>query len=275
MNIYGVIYKITNLINEKVYIGQTHCDRGFYGRYEHSGNSDIERVYKYHKGLKDKVKNYNKHLLYSIEKYGFENFNVEKEFDVAYSQEELDELEIKYIAQFDSFKNGYNNNAGGGGNRGRFGELNSFYGKHHTKETKEYFRNLNTGKHPNEETRKKMSDNSSRYWLGKHHTEETKEKLRQSHLGKYDGENNPMYGKSWKEGKTQKEIDTILEKKQKAQPKTKVICITTGKVFNSIREASDFYNVDSSSISKCCRGKIKYSGKLEDGTKLVWSYFYE
>ena len=40
----------------------------------------------------------------------------------------------------------------------------------------------------------------------------------------------------------------------------------------TIKEASEYYNIDNSGIAKCCKGKIKYCGKLSDGTKLVWRY---
>lgn len=40
----------------------------------------------------------------------------------------------------------------------------------------------------------------------------------------------------------------------------KVICINTGECFESIKKASEKYNLDSSSISKCCRGKLKTVG---------------
>lgn len=52
----------------------------------------------------------------------------------------------------------------------------------------------------------------------------------------------------------------------------KVICITTGQVFNSIREAQNYYNARLN-ISDCCRGKSKSAGKLLDGTRLVWMYY--
>jgi hypothetical protein len=54
----------------------------------------------------------------------------------------------------------------------------------------------------------------------------------------------------------------------------KVICITTGKVFDCISEAAKFYNIiGRSHISGCCRGEHKYIGKLEDGTELKWMYY--
>jgi len=55
----------------------------------------------------------------------------------------------------------------------------------------------------------------------------------------------------------------------------KVICLTTGEIFDSFKEASKKYGIQSSSISACCRNnsKIKSAGKLEDGTKLNWMYY--
>ena len=110
--IYGVIYKITNKINNKCYIGQTIRD--FNKRYEATGEG-IERVYNFHKNNKKYGIYYNKHLLSSIEKYGLDNFDVNKKLDVAYSKEELDMKEIYYISLYDSYNNGYNNTRGGDG----------------------------------------------------------------------------------------------------------------------------------------------------------------
>ena len=52
----------------------------------------------------------------------------------------------------------------------------------------------------------------------------------------------------------------------------RVKCITTGEVFNSITEASEYYNATRNRISLCCKGKAKTTGKLPDGTKLQWEY---
>jgi len=51
----------------------------------------------------------------------------------------------------------------------------------------------------------------------------------------------------------------------------KVICITTGKEFNSIKEATEYYKIYQSGISDCCRGRISFAGKL-NGEKLRWKY---
>jgi hypothetical protein len=55
----------------------------------------------------------------------------------------------------------------------------------------------------------------------------------------------------------------------------KVICVTTKKVFDCIAEAANYYNITSSrnAISGCCKGKHRYIGSLEDGTKLKWMYY--
>lgn len=53
----------------------------------------------------------------------------------------------------------------------------------------------------------------------------------------------------------------------------KVICITTGVIFTSIKEAGKFSNTTYSHITECCKGERKSAGKLADGTKLQWRYY--
>lgn len=98
--IYGVVYLIRNNVNNKVYIGQTSEKGGFDRRYKHN--------------LRDYT--HNTHLRNSIDKYGIENFYTDKEFDIAYSQEELDKLEDMYIKMYEATnpKKGYNKTFGGG-----------------------------------------------------------------------------------------------------------------------------------------------------------------
>lgn len=94
---FGLIYIITNLINNKVYIGQTiqtiknrwqgHCRKAC-SRAE--ANMQIKRA---------------------IFKYGKENFKI-RELERC-KVENLDEREIYYINLYNSFIDGYNNTKGG------------------------------------------------------------------------------------------------------------------------------------------------------------------
>lgn len=89
---YGYIYKITNKINGKPYVGQTI-------------KTDInERWYRY-KGLhcKQQPKIYNALLKYGVENFIFEIIDLS-----ATDQKDLDALEDQYIIRFNSIKNGYN-----------------------------------------------------------------------------------------------------------------------------------------------------------------------
>ena len=56
---------------------------------------------------------------------------------------------------------------------------------------------------------------------------------------------------------------------------TKVICTTTNMVFDSIKEAAEFFNINikSNNISLVCTGKRNYCGTYNN-QKLKWSYLY-
>lgn len=111
-----IIYKITNKINKKVYIGQTR--NNFKKRY-YGGGEGIERVFNYHNSNKEKGVYYNIHLLNSIEKYGFDSFEVDEVFERCNSIEELNNKEIYWIKYYKSnnCKYGYNETIGGEGRK--------------------------------------------------------------------------------------------------------------------------------------------------------------
>lgn len=78
---------------------------------------------------------------------------------------------------------------------------------------------------------------------GKKHSKETKEKIRQSSIGRGT---------------------------------KKIICITTGEVFNSMVEASRKYNVQTAHLTNCCKGRRNTTGKHPvTKTPLKWEYFKE
>ena len=114
-----------------------------------------------------------------------------------------------------------------------------------------------------EETKLKMSEAKK----GIKFSEEHKQKISEAKKGKkgvyHCSEETKLKISEAKKGRKFSE-----EHKQKLSKK--VICVTTGKIFNSYKEASDYYNVAKSHISNCCKGIYKSAGKLSDGTKLQW-----
>lgn len=59
----------------------------------------------------------------------------------------------------------------------------------------------------------------------------------------------------------------------KSTAKRKIICTTTGEVFNTLVEAERKYQIPNSNISHCCKGKYKSAGKHPvTGEKMIWMY---
>ena len=86
------IYKITNIVNNKVYIGQSI--------------RPVEKRFQRH--ISDSINNVlDTHFARAIRKYGAENFKVEV-IDTAQDQEELNKKEQEWIQKYDSVNNGYN-----------------------------------------------------------------------------------------------------------------------------------------------------------------------
>lgn len=176
-----IIYKISNLVNDKVYVGQTWKENL---RYYFISS---------HVCSPNRVKLYN-----AIKKYGVDNFEIVPIW-YCFSQDEADEIEIFFIKEYNSVEGGYNIRYGGSGG----GKL--------SKETKEKISNSLKGKIPwnknkitSSNVKKKISESmkgnipwnknkrlSSEYkkklseakigkpsnMLGKHHSEKTKEIL--------------------------------------------------------------------------------------------------
>lgn len=189
---YGYIYKITNTINGKCYIGQSL--------------NITRRFYKYRTlRCKGQPKLYN-----AFKKYGIELFSFEK-LDTAPDQIVLDYLEDFYIQSLDTIKEGYNCRDGGcGGSNGplteehkqkisnalkgksiqpdilknRLGKKRSPEAIQNIAECKRGSKNPNFGKSLSEETKIKLSESLR----GRQYTEESKQKMSKIK----QGDNNPM-----------------------------------------------------------------------------------
>ena len=170
---YGQIYRLTNKINSKSYIGQT--------------TMKIDKRFSKYKNLdcKDQPKIYN-----ALKKYGPENFLFEVIDTSSQNQKLLDDLEIMYIAKLDSIKNGYNCEPGGFGR----GKLISNETKHKMSLSHSGKNNYNFGKKMSNEQKLKLSiahTGKKGPNLGKSMNEQTKLKISQ----KLQGCNHPNFGK--------------------------------------------------------------------------------
>lgn len=62
-----------------------------------------------------------------------------------------------------------------------------------------------------------------------------------------------------------------ISKKSVRKAKRAVICLTTGKTFDSSAAADRYYELGKGSVNNCCRGLYSYS-MTKEGTKLEWVY---
>ncbi len=152
----GCIYKITNSVNGKAYIGQSVYD-----------------------AEKTRIKNHlggygNRYLRNALAKYGRDAFNWEI-FHDGILPAFLDSFEIETIEKYKTlYPNGYNLTTGGNALRG---EKNPFYGKRHSEETRQKFKERSRS----EEFRRKMSEANK----GRKHSEEHRRKLSESQKARW------------------------------------------------------------------------------------------
>lgn len=164
----NLIYKATNIINNKAYIGKAV--------------SSVEVRKQQH--YRDALNGCDFIFHRAIRKYGFENFK----WEILYNnvpKEQLGFAEICAIYTHDSLYNGYNMTFGGEGCLGRITK----------EETKQKISIANRGenspmfgKHLSEEMKKKLSESH----MGKTFSLESRQKMSMSRIG----EKNPMFGKS-------------------------------------------------------------------------------
>jgi len=163
-----IIYQAVCFVNKKIYIGKTINDlESRKNRHYSDAFNQLSQTH-FHRALR---------------KYGKENFEW-KVIHKCKTEKELTEMEIHYIKEMDTLKNGYNLTDGGdGGPSGKYhpmygngykimGKNNPFFGKHHSKEQK-----------------KKWSEDRKGTRMGD-------ENVMITHNIDFSGENNPFYGKT-------------------------------------------------------------------------------
>ena len=236
---YGVVYKITNVINNKVYIGVT--TKTFRERY--GGN--LAKT------------THNKHLKNSIKKYGIENFVINEEFDVAYSVEELNEKEQYYIKKYDAMSpnKGYNKVSGG------------VIGYQYSEQTKLKMSEANTRK----KTVYQYMLNGN--YIGEYTSLTSVRDIGYCHKSVNDcclGRHKTAYGCYWSYEKLSKEQ---VIKRVTANTRTNTIAVyqytKSGEFvrrFSSIQDVGREIGLFPQNISKVCSGKRKHCGGYK------WSY---
>jgi hypothetical protein len=173
-----IIYKTTNEINGKYYIGCHQTDN-----------------------INDGYLGSGKHLRYAIKKYGIDNFKFEILYSVL-SKEEMFELE-RNIVNEDLVKNPQTYNLKIGGSGGNPGIVGAFKGKKHSEETKQNIRdnikNSKTWKSPWERSVEKygydeacrlnsLGDKSGSKGISK--SDSHRQKLREASLKNNSGKQN-------------------------------------------------------------------------------------
>ena len=85
-----------------------------------------------------------------------------------------------------------------------------------------------------------------------------------------------MYTDDYNKLNKREVIKYLIDKKVKEYTENisgkPVYCTTTNEVFNSIMDAVRAYGGNESGIRKCCRGEMKTSGTLQNGTRLTWVF---
>lgn len=202
------IYKITNQINNKIYIGKHQT-----------------------KDLNDNYMGSGKLLVAAIKKYGIENFKKEILF-VFDNELEMNSKEAELVTKkFVKESNNYNLCPGGNGG---FGYINSTPGLHISNNTEirnkwkqsllekygvdNYAKTKEWKKRQSKQMKKLHSLGKIKYdtFTGKKHTDETKKKISEANSKHQKGRGNSQFGTMWitngqENKKIKKEIDIIPE----------------------------------------------------------------
>lgn len=239
------IYLTTNIINGKQYIGQ------------HKG--DINDSY-FGSGI---------NITKALKKYGKENFKKEI-LKLCESREEADIWERYYINFYNAIEdeNFYNLQEGGTGGDG-WRACQKWLLNNPDKAKKIYEKNIENLKRWKENNPEKYQElvlkplrEGCIQWR-KNNPEKVAENIKKLNKGKEEWQKNHPE-------EHQKQIDAWRKAGSEANSQ-KIICITTGEIFESQSAAARAYNIPQTNISKCINGLRKSAGKHPiTKEKMVW-----
>lgn len=239
------IYKITNIVNKKVYIGQS---------------INIKARWKDHMNSLNRKDSKCTLLQRAWNKYGQSNFSFE--ILELCSENMLDEIETKYIDLYDSCNvdKGYNIEPGGNAN------------KYLSDQTKQKIRDAHLGIRASDETKKKMSESRVGHknpMYGKTHSEETRKKISEAKNGKPGHLQNDYQRECARLANLGKVISEDTRKKISAANKGNIphnknlrpiYCIELNKVFENASFAGKELSIYSGNIINCCEHIRKTCG---------------
>lgn len=237
----GYIYKITNTLNQKSYIGQTITKL-----------SERFAKHKYLANHPEQQHNVS-YIHRAIHKYGIENFTFETVEQIDNSL--LNEREKYWIQYYNTFvPDGYNLTKGGDGTAGFSRPQSEEEKKQRSESLKQYYKN-----HP--EAKEKIGKRTSELWKNPEYrrkvTQSNKE-FYKNHPDMFKGKNNPMYGKHHTEQALKKIRAHAAKQKLKIAQLDKET-LETIQEFDGIRDAERALNVSHGWIAKAARqDKVAY-----------------
>lgn len=241
----GYIYKITNVKNNKIYIGQTIKERP----------SDRYSQHRYLASHSEQEKSIS-YLHRAMNSDGLDNFKFEVIEEIDNSL--LNEREQYWIKNLNcKVPNGYNMTDGGEGTIG-FSRPQTLQERlKRQKSNKQFYLN-------NLEAREKISERTKQLWKDDEYRKKVTDNVKKTYAEnselrqRFCGENNPMYGKHHTEEALQKIKAAAAKKKIKiAQLDKDTLEII--KIYDGVKDAEKDLNVSHGWISKAARqDKVAY-----------------
>ena len=225
---YGTIYKIINKVNGKVYIG---VRMKVFNKVQYNINSFLSGTS-------------NKKLKEDVEKYGKTAFELITNIDTANSKQELYEKKLKYIEEYERQDMCYNTRVNSGFDSG---ERHHLYTPIVLVNTMEVFNTLR-------EANEKYGVLPQNIYACCNYLQKSagKDKNGKKLLWRYADELDVVLDEEERENYIESQINGEF-----------IYCLNDGKVFATIKQLSEFYNIDEGMVYSNLKGKTSYGGKYK------------